>query len=120
LKALRLGSTRERAAAYAGIHRATFYRSMHADATLRDAVEKAEADFVVSNLQGIDEAAQGGHWQARAWKLERRFPDEFGRRDRIHLTVEAKQEIERIASQEGIEPDAAIAEWERMLAESKR
>ena len=30
-------------------------------------------------LAKIEQAANQGHWQAAAWKLERRYPQEYGR-----------------------------------------
>lgn len=44
-----------------------------------DAVERARAGVVVSNLAIIRQAAQGGTWQAAAWYLERTQPHKFGR-----------------------------------------
>jgi hypothetical protein len=42
------------------------------------AVKKAEADAVVRNVALVQKAAQNGTWQAAAWWLERRHPDEHG------------------------------------------
>lgn len=44
-----------------------------------DAVERARAGVVVSNLAIIRQAAQSGTWQAAAWYLERTQPQKFGR-----------------------------------------
>jgi len=43
------------------------------------ALKKAEGDAVIGNLAGIGKAAKDGHWQAYAWKLERRYPKRYGR-----------------------------------------
>lgn len=44
-------------------------------------LRKATADCKAGHLAVITRAAQrDGQWQASAWLLERRFPDEFGRR----------------------------------------
>jgi hypothetical protein len=76
-----------------------------------DAVQKALADSEVADLLTVGKAAKGGElltveevekvfpdgrtekkirkemsapqWQAAAWKLERRFPDKYGRRERL-------------------------------------
>lgn len=43
------------------------------------AIKKAEADMVARSVARIQKAAQDGTWQADAWLLERRCPQEFGR-----------------------------------------
>jgi len=43
-------------------------------------VKKAEAKNISRDLAIIEKAAQDGSWQAAAWKLERRHPDEFGKK----------------------------------------
>ena len=42
------------------------------------AIKKAEADAVARNVALIQKAAQDGTWQAAAWWLERRHPQEYG------------------------------------------
>lgn len=42
------------------------------------ATQKAEADAAVKWLAKIEQAA-ATHWQAAAWKLERRYPNQYGR-----------------------------------------
>jgi hypothetical protein len=44
--------------------------------------------------------------------LERRRPDDFGKRDRVEVTFDFRREAERL----GLDPDQAIAEAERILA----
>lgn len=41
-------------------------------------------------LQAIKSAAQGGYWQAAAWYLERKHPDEFGKKDLVRHEYEIK------------------------------
>jgi len=54
------------------------------------AVKKAEADSKLLRLSQIEKAAQNPrYWTAAAWWLERKFPDEFGRRERRDVTVTA-------------------------------
>jgi hypothetical protein len=50
-------------------------------------VEKATAVARLQRLEQIDVAAASGSWQAAAWWLERRYPDEFGRRERRDVSV---------------------------------
>lgn len=46
-------------------------------------VERADAAMVVDRLNRIRRAGESGTWQADAWYLERRYPDRFGRRQRV-------------------------------------
>ena len=70
------------ATAAAGIGRTTFYNWMN-DAKFAEQVEAAQARAVAPLLDRIRTAASNGQWQAAAWILERRWPGEFGRRDRL-------------------------------------
>jgi len=47
------------------------------------AVKKAQAQAVARAVAGIQRAGLDGSWQALAWFLERRYPDMWGRRDRV-------------------------------------
>lgn len=55
-------------------------------------IDKANAENVMRRLGRIDKASVEGKWQADAWFLERRFPEEFGRVDRLKLTGEEDNE----------------------------
>lgn len=88
LEAIRLGATYELACQYAGIHRASLHR-YRKDATFATEVEKAEGQAVVGWLARIEQAARDGEWTAAAWKLERRYPEVYGRR---RLEVDARVE----------------------------
>jgi len=46
------------------------------------AVRKCENDAVARNVALIQKASAEGNWQASAWFLERRRPEEWGRADR--------------------------------------
>lgn len=85
----------ETAASYAGINKTTFYAWLRRGAresrglyhAFSEAVEKAHADSETRDVGLIAKAAADGVWQAAAWRLERKFPDRWGRRDRIDATV---------------------------------
>ena len=51
------------------------------------AYEKATAGFQVDRLKLINDAASDGAWQAAAWTLERRLPEQWGRQ---RLDIQAK------------------------------
>ena len=57
---------------------------------LGQALKRVEADYKASLLTIIYNAGVNGQWQAAAWILERKYPDEYARRERS--TVEAKVE----------------------------
>jgi len=87
-EAIELGATYELAANYGGVAYNTFNEWMKAgeDAPtgvkreFYEAVKEAEGRAAVKWLAKIEKAASDGNWQAAAWKLERRYPHEYGRR----------------------------------------
>ena len=107
LAALQAGAYIETAAAYAGLNKDTFYAWLkrgraakekaldvesgeinqrkipkieRAFVEFSDAIEKALADSELLALQQIGAASLAGAWQAAAWRLERKFPQRYGRR----------------------------------------
>lgn len=86
--AISLGATLKMACAYAGIGESTFYKEIAMGREAQDAesvefleaIKKAEADAGLKWLGQIEDAAQQGNWQAAAWRLERRYPREYARR----------------------------------------
>ncbi len=99
---VRLGMPFAHAARRAGIGESTFYQwKQRGDAgeqpfaEFLEAVESAKAECEAKQLQRIQRAARKGNWQASAWLLERRYPDEYGRRDRhtVDATVSATHDV---------------------------
>jgi hypothetical protein len=93
---LRLGAYVETAAACSGIHKDTFYewmkkgaRGQKPYAAFAEAVHKAIAESESRDLATILKASTK-YWVAAAWRLERRFPEKYGRFDR--MKVEGKIE----------------------------
>jgi hypothetical protein len=80
LDAVEMGATITHACGYAGIKTATFYRWLEDKPDFREQVDNAEGKATVKWLLKIEQAANNGQWQAAAWKLERRFPNIYGRR----------------------------------------
>lgn len=97
--AIRMGAYIETAAAYAGINKSTLYDWMKRGARAKsgkykefsNAIEKALAESEMRDLAVIAKASQE-NWQAAAWRLERKFPDRWGRR-------KAKSEIAKIEAE---------------------
>lgn len=58
------------------------------------AVKKAVADGEIRDA-GVIQKASAKQWQAAAWRLERRFPDRWGRKDQIKSDVSI-QELDRL------------------------
>lgn len=78
IDAIKLGATHELAANYAGVSVTTFYEWKSTKAEFAEAIKAAEGLGAIKWLEKI-EAAANEHWQAAAWKLERRYPDQYGR-----------------------------------------
>lgn len=113
VQAIQLGATYEQAANYAGItyqtlrnwlrraedeikrveqsNRARIREAERPFIEILEAVKKAEGQAVVGWLAKIERAANGGNWQAAAWKLERRYPEDYGRQVRdVHREGEVE------------------------------
>jgi len=87
-QAILIGATYELAAKYAGISTDTFdkWRKQAETAkegtplaALRDRLTQAEGRAAIGWLAKIERAANEGNWQAASWKLERRYPETYGR-----------------------------------------
>lgn len=78
-QAIRLGATYELAASYAGISHTTFFEWMNTKPEFVEQVKAAEGAGAMQWLAKIEKAATEGNWQAAAWKLERRYPERYGR-----------------------------------------
>lgn len=114
LKAIEHGCTREAAAGAGGIGRATLYRWIEGDETFRDEVEKAELRAEAAYTMSVA-AAVPKNWQAAAWWLERRHWQRYGKHDRVDMTVDLGAIAERVASEDGLDRDALLAEAEAVL-----
>lgn len=58
---------------------------------LIDGLKEAETDFKQSLIAKVVKHA-GDQWQAAAWMLERKYPQEFGKVDRLQAEVQQKTE----------------------------
>ena len=89
---IKAGAYLETAAAAAGVVKSTLHRWLRRGAegeepfaSFADAVHAALAEAEIRDLARIDRAAET-QWQAAAWKLERRNPKMWGRREYTELT----------------------------------
>ncbi len=118
-EAIRLGSTYELACNFAGISYDVFnlWRNLGRDAKsgkyfeFFNIIKKAEGDATNKWLGHIEDAAQDGNWQAAAWKLERRYPDSYGKRIKqqvqsqnveIDIASLTDEQLKRLANGEDI------------------
>jgi len=82
--AIQMGATYELAAAAGGISYETLNTWQKTKPKFSEAIKAAEAAAVDRWLTQIEQAAEQGTWQAAAWKLERRYPQQYGRTVQEH------------------------------------
>lgn len=114
--ALGAGNTRRAACAYGGVDEKTLANWMRRYSDFSDAVKEAEASAEVGHVARIAQAAASGTWTASAWWLERRRPDDWGRKDKLDITAT----IRRLVRDAGLGEEAeaeALAEAEHFLTE---
>jgi transposase len=115
--AIRAGNYLETAAAFAGINKTTLHRWLRRGANAHQgayhafsrAVDKAFADSEARDVALISKAAAEGSWQAAAWRLERRFPERWGRREQHRVEAQVTGTLK-------VTQDDAIQEFTRLLA----
>lgn len=92
IEAISVGATYEHACAYAGVSYVSFNAWMKKGEAAPSgqfleffkSIKEAEAKAVLKWSALIDKAATNGEWQAAAWKLERRYPNIYGKRVHEH------------------------------------
>jgi hypothetical protein len=104
-QALAAGNTRRAAAAGGGISEDTLARWVRRYAGFAEAIKSAEAEAERAHVGNIVRAAAEGTWQASAWWLERRRPEDWRRRDHVehdvsgtieHVQLETAQRLLRV------------------------
>ena len=93
LKLKKGGANNKDIAAALGVCPQTFYRWIGEPKTelqreLRDGLKKAEAEYKNALLAIIAKSAETRDWKAAAFLLERKYPAEYARQDRIQAQVE--------------------------------
>lgn len=91
---IKLGNYNVTVCQYLGIGETTWYRWLQegreAERGLKrefwEAIKRAESHAEIRNVQVIQQAGQD-NWQASAWYLERKFPDKWGRKDRLEAEL---------------------------------
>lgn len=86
-RCLGLGMNYEQSCTYSGIDYTTFRKWMQKGEAAKsgeyfdffDAIKRAEIDGLHRDLEIIESAGQKGNWTASAWRLERKYPNQFGK-----------------------------------------
>ena len=60
-------------------------------------IQKQNAEAALKFLWRINEAAERGDWHIAAWILERRFPEDYGRREYRKINSVSKNKNETVA-----------------------
>lgn len=85
---IKVGGTQVDACRSAGISEQTFARWKRDHVDFVNAIQKAETECRIRKIARIDKAGREGTWQADAWFLERKYPDEFGQKLTLRVTPE--------------------------------
>jgi hypothetical protein len=118
-EAIRLGAVYEHACNYAGISYQTFRNWILQGEQAKSGqkkefvkrIRKAEGDATKKWLGMIEAAARDGNWPAAAWKLERRYPSDYGKHIKqkvesqninIDLSELTDEQLKRLAAGESI------------------
>ena len=93
------GANHKDIAAALGVCPQTFSRWINQPKTdnqreLCEGLKKAEADYKNALLAIIAKSAETRDWKAAAWLLERKYPEEYSRVDRVTANVHQKQEAD--------------------------
>ena len=136
-EAVRVGNYLETAAAYCGVPREKLYEYLRVGAKAQAKVDEAEGDEVsltvfedrckrfrhtlkkaqaqaeVSDVANVKRAG-GKHWQASMTRLERMFPEKWGRRDRHDVRMSGVLGHAEVSDEEEREYRAAIAQFFRL------
>ena len=91
------GANNKDIAAALGISEQTFYVWLNKPSTtlqheFSEQLKKAEADYKNALLAVIAKAGRDRDWKAAAWLLERKYPAEYARTDRVQAEVNAQSE----------------------------
>ena len=99
LDAIRAGNYVETAVAYVGISKETYYKWLRRGAkgeakfkAFADAVMQCQAESEARDVAIIGSAAVS-QWQAAAWRLERKHPERWGRKDRVEMEARHSGDI---------------------------
>lgn len=101
IKLVKGGASNADVIAWLGVAETSFYKWLRdpqndAQRQLAQGMKKAEAERKLWHLQRIHDAARSGDWKASAWYLERRYPNEYARTQRITGEVVTTQKSDAL------------------------
>jgi transposase len=116
-QAIQMGATYEIAANYAGVSYMTFRDWMKRGEAGEDdyveffeTIKASEGRAAVGWLAKIEAAANDGNWQAAAWKLERRYPHQYGKQVQEVSGIDGGPIKLRLVRETGFDPTPEIDE----------
>lgn len=113
--ALENGCTRRAACAVGQIDQVTFERWVNRFDDFAVAVKEAEGRAEAYAI-AIIRRAMPDQWQAAAWYLERKHPDEWAKRETLRIEhARILEDTRRLAEERGLDVDAAVAEAKALL-----
>jgi len=79
-----------------GVSKAAWYRWLQEGEVAKsglkrdfvDAIKRAEKEAIIKNVAVIQKAAEDGNWQAAAWWLERKYFQDWGRKEKVDLAAD--------------------------------
>lgn len=117
VKARESGLTQKECASIAGINEATLYKWLNKGKKARSGkYKKFYDDFELAKIRNklfhLKKIHEEEAWTASAWYLERVYPEEFGRKDRVDLKHEAQVEVSKTVKEEEMEAEKYFKELE--------
>ncbi|MFY9378850.1 MAG: hypothetical protein WAP07_01250 [Acutalibacteraceae bacterium] len=96
---VRAGNYIETACNFVGISKDTYFRWAREGARAKSGLKRLFSDSIKSavaesEIRDVEFIRKNETWQSKAWRLERRFPDRWGNRQKVELS--GNVEIERI------------------------
>ena len=129
VESIKRGCTFKAAALAAGIAEGTFFKWMKRGEQakkgrffeFRQAIKKAEAEAVSFAVSCIFQQVKKGNWQAAAWWLERRYPEDWGKKERVEMETNNSFPLPREITREDAEEGEIIIEAiDRIRREAKQ
>ena len=85
--------TVEAAVLLAGITTSTYYRWLESDEKFSEEIAQAHRFFEAIAISRIKQAATDRmDWKAWAWMLEKRYPDDYGKRQELQVKTESSSD----------------------------
>ena len=94
IKAVAAGNTYQTSCRVMKVSHNTFQRWRQVEPEFQAAVEEAEAVAITENVAVIQEASKK-HWQAAAWWLERKYPQDWALRQVVALEDNLISDMEK-------------------------